>query len=270
MNIGVRAHDYGKRSIEEMAGLLSGKGFTCVQLALPKAFSEIESYEDITPQIIERIRRSFEDAGIKISVLGCYMDIANPDDSVREAAIATFRRCLEWNRDLEASVVGTETAYPHLSPREKALWRPYMFESVAKITETAARLGVKAAVETVWWHPLENLDTLLEVMKQVNDERHLRLIFDASNLLEHPDTTDQSALWKTWLEKAGRYIEAMHIKDFRRDAEGGYIPTPLGKGVMDYTEIAAWLRKNRPDMPLLREEMDPHNDLADIEYLRRW
>ena len=115
---------------------------------------------------------------------------------------------------------------------------------------------------------LENLEAILDVMDQIQDEKHLRMIFDASNLLEFPDTTNQYAYWSEWLNEAGKYIEAMHIKDFRLDENGQYCPTLLGEGVIQYQAISEWLHKNRPDMYLLREEMNPQTDKKDIEYLK--
>ena len=60
MKIGVRAHDYGKMEIEDLARVLHEEGYDAAQLALPKAFTGIGSYEDITPAHLERIRRAFE------------------------------------------------------------------------------------------------------------------------------------------------------------------------------------------------------------------
>ena len=54
MKAGVRAHDYGKRSIEEMAALLHDEGYLAAQLVLPKAFMEIDSYESITSKHLEK------------------------------------------------------------------------------------------------------------------------------------------------------------------------------------------------------------------------
>lgn len=60
----------------------------------------------------------------------------------------------------------------------------------------------------------------------------------------------------------------MHIKDFRLDENGQYCPTLLGEGVIQYQAISEWLHKHRPDMYLLREEMNPQTDKKDIEYLK--
>ena len=106
-------------------------------------------------------------------------------------------------------------------------------------------------------------------MDKTGDPEHLRMIFDASNLLQFPDTTDQRAYWEEWLKYTGKYIEAMHIKDFYFDKNGGYCPTLLGEGVIQYEAVSQWLHKNRPDMYLLREEMNPETAQADIKFMKK-
>lgn len=115
MKIGVRAHDYGKMEIEQLAETLHDVGYEAAQLALPKAFTGIESYADITPGHLERIRAAFEKHSIEIPVFGCYMDLGNPDEDVRRYAVDTMKRCLAYSKEVGAKVLGTETAYPHLT-----------------------------------------------------------------------------------------------------------------------------------------------------------
>lgn len=269
MKIGVRAHDYGKMEIEKMAETLAREGYEAAQLALPKVFSGIDSYEDITGAHLERIRRAFEERKIEIPVFGCYMDLGNPDAQVREYALRTLKKCLAYGKEVGAKVVGTETAYPHLTREEKKQWYPFMLDGIKRVVEEAVRLDVKLAIEPVYWHPLEDLEAVGDVMERVGDEEHLRLIFDASNLLEHPDRTDQDRYWTEWLSTVGKYIEAMHIKDFYFDDAGRYCPVPLGKGVIRYEAISEWLHANRPDMYLLREEMNPDMAEEDKAFMRR-
>ena len=269
MKIGVRAHDYGKMEIEKLAWVMKSEGYHAAQLALPKAFAGIDSYADIMPSHLERIRKAFEENEIEIPVFGCYMDLGNPDPQVRSNAVKTLKQCLAYSREIGAKMVGTETAYPRLNREEKEIWHPYMMDSIKRVMEEAVRLDVKLAIEPVYWHPLENVDVVLDVMDQIGDEEHLRMIFDASNLLEHPDTTDQKAYWSGWLEKTGRYIEAMHIKDFTLNKDGQYCPALLGEGVIQYETISEWLHENRLDMYLLREEMNPAEAQKDIDFLKK-
>lgn len=268
MKIGVRAHDYGKREIEKMAQLLHEEGYEAAQLALPKVFAGIERYEDITENHLERIRAAFEKWKIEIPVFGCYMDLGNPDPVIRDYAVRTLKKCLLYSRQAGAGAVGTETAYLHLNRSEKLRWQPYMLDSIKRVVDEAVRLDVKFAIEPVYWHPLEDLETVLSVIDKIGDPAHLRIIFDASNLLQYPDQTDQERYWKEWLSAIGQYIEAMHVKDFYLDKNGGYCPVPLGEGVIEYGAVCEWLHKNRPDMYLLREEMNPEAAKQDIAFMR--
>ncbi|MDO5425211.1 MAG: sugar phosphate isomerase/epimerase family protein [Eubacteriales bacterium] len=269
MKFGVRAHDYGKRPIEEMAALLHAEGYDAAQLVLPKAFAGIDSYQDITLSHLERIRGAFEKYGIAIPVFGCYMDLGNPDPEVREYAVSNYKKCLGYAKELGAKVVGTETAYPHLTVEEKKLWHPYMLDSIQRIVEEAQRIDMRAAIEPVYWHPLTDLETTLEVIDRVGDEKHLRLIFDASNLLEFPETTDQEAYWSGWLDAVGKYVDVLHIKDFSVGPDGAYRAERLGKGVIQYEAVSRWLHAQTRDLALIREEMNPEFAKEDLEFMKK-
>ena len=268
MKIGVRAHDFGRREIGEMAGLLHDEEYEAAQLALPKAFMGIESYDDITPEKLEQIRTSFEKQNIDIAVFGCYMDLGNPDENVRRYAVDTLKKSMTWAKELGAHVVGTETAYPRLNWELRQQWKLFMMDSILRVMEEAVRVDMPLAIEPVWWHPLEDLETTMEVLEKVGDAAHLRMIFDASNLLKHPGTTDQDACWTRWLDAVGDVIDVMHIKDFSLDRRKIYQPEALGAGVMDYTAISRWLEKQEREIYLLREEMNLLFAKEDIAFMR--
>lgn len=268
MKIGVRAHDYGKRRIEEMAALLEDEGYGAAQLVLPKAFMEIGGYEDVTPGILDKIRRAFEKHDVKIPVLGCYMDLGNPDPQVRAYGVKTLEQCLVWGKELGAGVVGTETAYPRLTREERQVWKPFMLDSIKRVMEAACRVDMRLALEPVYWHPLTDLETTLEVIRMVGDKRHLRLIFDASNLLEFPESTDQEELWTRWLTETGSCVDVLHIKDFSLDRRQQYQPEPLGKGVMRYEAVSRWLEGQKREISLIREEMNLLFVKEDLAFMR--
>lgn len=269
MKLGVRAHDYGKRDIEELAALLHDEDYNAAQLALPKAFIGIDRYEDITLSHIEKIREAFARNMVDIPVFGCYMDLGNPDCSVREYAVKTLKNCLSWGKELGAMVVGTETAYPHLEGEDREKWKPYMADSVLRVLEEAQRIDMKLAIEPVYWHPLTDLETTLDIIRKAGDPVHLRLIFDASNLLEFPEKTDQDKLWTEWLEAIGQYVDVMHIKDFTLGRKRFYQPEALGAGVMRYDAIGRWLKKQDREIYLLREEMNPLFAKDDLAFMRK-
>lgn len=167
------------------------------------------------------------------------MDLGNPDAAVREYAVETLKKSLTWAKELGAHVVGTETAYPRL------------------------------AIEPVFWHPLEDLETTMDILERVNDPKHLRLIFDASNLLQQTEVNDQERYWNTWLDNVGEYMDVLHIKDFSWDKNGEYQPEALGAGVIQYDAISRWLGKQTREIYLLREERNALYAKADVEFLKR-
>jgi len=266
MLTGSRTHDYGKQSVKELASLLKKEGLGAAQLVLPKGFKEINSYDEVTPDFIETVRQSFEENQIKIQILGCYMDLGNPDDEVRKTAVDTFKKCLSYGKILNAGVVGTETAYPRLSQEEKKIWHPFMMDSIARLVEEAERVGMDMAIEPVYCHPLKDLETTAMVFDKMNSDR-LKMIFDPANVLEFPEI-DQSAYWKEWLKELGHKIEAIHMKDFVEGPNKEYQPVVLGEGVMDYTEIIRWLKQHKPDIVIIREEMAPETAGKDIAYMK--
>lgn len=268
MKIGVRAHDYGRMEIDALAETLYKEGYECIQLAMPKSFPGIESYMDVDLQTIERVRTAFENRKIDIAVLGCYVDLGNPDKEIRENAVKLFKKCLEINKELGAAVVGTETAYACLCGEERDSWHSYMLDSVKRIVDEAVRLDVNMALEPVSWHPLYDLEQVLRVKEAMQGEKHMRFIFDASNVFGSIGEKEQASYWKAWMEGIGKDITAMHIKDFVYDANGQQQATMLGEGIMDYTVIAKWLRENKPEMYLLREEMNPAKAEADIRFMK--
>ena len=122
------------------------------------------------------------------------------------------------------------------------------------------------AVEPVYWHPLKDLETTAMVFDKMNSSR-LRMIFDPANVLEHPEI-DQDAYWDEWLSELGDKIEAVHMKDFVLGENGEYIPVCLGDGVIRYDRIIRWLKTNKPDIVIVREELQMETAQQDLKYMR--
>lgn len=266
MKIGVRAHDYGRHTIDECARILAREGYEAVQLALPKVFEEVESYGDITPHIAERVRIAFEKQGIEIAVQGCYQDLANPDRDGRLAAVETLKKCLACGKLMGARMTGTETSWPNLPRLERIRRFPFMMDSLKRLAEEAGRLDAWLGIEPVARHPLEDADMAAEVLEELDCD-HVKIILDLANILPVPGVIRQDAYWEHCFHVLGDRIEAIHIKDFTLDEEGRYVPRLLGEGDLEYDVLARFL-KDRPAMPVLREEMDPKTAKADMAFLR--
>ena len=108
MKLGVRAHDYGKHSPEKLAEILHREGLTSAQLAIPLAIEGVDSFADITDELLMEINTAFHKYGIEIAVLSCYIHPAHEDDKVRKGQVETYQCMLECSKKLGANMVGTE------------------------------------------------------------------------------------------------------------------------------------------------------------------
>ena len=270
MKIGCRAHDYGKHSAEELASILHHAGYQAAQVAMPRAIEGINDYQHISPEQLHAIRSGFATHEVDISVLGCYQDLSDPDSEKRAAAVQNVCRVLSWQRLAGGRCVGSETSYLHLDAEERAARREWMFDSILRIVEAAAKADAVFAVEPVYWHPLDSQGVVQQLIDRVADPEHLHFIFDPANVLENHNIPHQAELWQSWLALIGSRIDAIHVKDFIYGPTGDYdtyTPLPLGKGCLQYAAISRWLHQQQRDIPLLREEVILDHASEDIAFM---
>lgn len=276
MRIGVRAHDYGRLGISELAEIIHSEGLNAAQVAPPKAFKEVENIQSLTEKQAEEIGAAFSEADVKISVLGCYMDLGNPDKDVRNAAIENIKKSLSLGKRMGAHCIGTETAYKRLSPEEKKIWYPYMMDAIQRVVEEAAKQEMIFALEPVRHYPMDSLETTKKILEEINGGKYLRLIFDPLNVLTPENIGSQDRFWSEWLRELGDYIDVLHIKDLLLSEDSSYREDGfLGKGLLRYEVIREWLLKEEQrrkengmtEISLLREGMHPENTEGDLAFL---
>ena len=174
LSLGVRAHDFGKLEASALATRIAGKGLTCIQLALAKAIDGINSDTGAqSPGLAAGLRGQFADKGVRIAVLGCYVNIVHPDLDERSRLLTRFKEHLRFARDFGCSVVATETA----SLNADWSWHPgntsehaftEVVKSVAELAAYAERFGVFVAIEGVAHHVISDPRRLRRLLDTVN------------------------------------------------------------------------------------------------------
>jgi len=108
--LGYRAHNLGRRPLEELADSLSQHGITSIQLALAKALSDLPP-DDIAfaADYARKVRHALDARGIRIAVLGCYINPVHPDEESREKALSRFESHIGLAEDFGCAIVATET-----------------------------------------------------------------------------------------------------------------------------------------------------------------
>lgn len=80
MQLGIRIHDLAQLPLEERIAQIHKLGFTCGHLALSKVISEFSTEDEaLTPGLAMYLRNLFAANQVDIAVLGCYLNLADPD-----------------------------------------------------------------------------------------------------------------------------------------------------------------------------------------------
>jgi sugar phosphate isomerase/epimerase len=253
MKIGVRAHDFGRLEVGELARRVKDAGFDCVQLAPAKAMQNVNSFADITPRVLEDISREFARADVELTVLGCYIEPSLPDRETRLKNVQIFCDNLHHAKELGISVVGTETTHFPIDapPEEREKVYALLKDSVLRMAEAAEKTGANIGIEPVAEHTLNTPALTRRLLDEVGSDK-LKVILDPVNLLLPATFDEQERIFADAFQCFGAEIVALHVKDIVIESNEKAWRN-IGAGGVRYDLIMPWLRENKPEMRLLRE-----------------
>lgn len=253
INLGYRAHDVQPHTIAHLLDVCTQYQFSNIQFA-PFKFLPAELFPDmgaLTPGLADTLRERFAQAGVTVSILGCYVNIVAPDHAAQEAALQRFFDTLALADRFGASVVATETGtlgangFTLANYTEEAYLR--MRDAVRRLTAVAAQFGVTVAIEPGVNHPLHDNVTVARLLQEVASP-NLRVVFDLANLLRHDNVADQAAVLEEAKTLYGDKIVVFHLKDFAftgaSDGQKQYMP--VGQGVVDIPAYVRFINHLKP------------------------
>lgn len=259
INIGVRAHDFGKQDLDELVFNISQYGFSSIQLALKKAINGIEDdYGKLSPGMGNYIRDRFANKNINISILGCYINPVHPDQAKRDIGLNRFIEHLKYSRSFGCTIVGTETGSPLANCGfTEDIYLEETFQDFIKslnilVTE-AEKLGVIVGIEAVadkhCIHSHERVKRVLDIIPSSN----LGLIYDPVNLLPNSSIYDSDRLMEEAFELFSHRMVAIHAKDYivENGIKNGTIPS--GKGLLNYELLFDLIKHYKPYIDVLLE-----------------
>jgi len=124
------------------------------------------------------------------------------------------------------------------------------------------------AMEPVEAHTLYCSEWTGKMIDKLGSER-LKIIFDPLNMLIRERVDSQESLWRECIDAFGKETEIIHLKDGVFPDKGRHIPCKLGDGVMRYEIIAKWLKKEKPDISVIREEARYEYAKEDLVFMKR-
>ena len=248
LQLGIRAHDLGQVPIEELTKKFNDYGFRHAHFAIKKSFPEsVKSIQNMTPGTAHYIYNHFSKAGVKLSILGSYVNLSSLDLNVRKQAIVDFKKHIHLARDFGASMVATETGsvgngYTEANFTEEAY--QIALESVRDMVKEAERFGVIVAIEAGINHPIHTAKKLRRLVDEVNSP-NIKVILDCANLMAVDNYERQEEVIQEAFTLLGDYIIALHIKDFIVEDNKIKI-VPVGQGWMKYDAIMHYAKYEKP------------------------
>ena len=267
MKTGLRAHDYGRRTPGDIISTVKADGFRAIQLAFPKAIIGINSHDDVTDELVQEMHHACVKHDMEISVLGCYIEPSLRDDHERAIHVERFLRTMDFVKALDATCIGTETTHFTYPESEREDVFNILLHSVRQMIEKAEKINVDVAIEPVAKHTLNTPELTARLLKEVPSDK-LKIIFDPVNLLTAQNIKDQDRLWDRCFEAFGEKICAVHIKGTRLNAKGELESSALKDSDVNYSKIMDWLKKNKPGITLLREEIKQETAKDDLEFIK--
>ncbi len=270
--LGLRAHDLGCFSVEELALRVASHGVDCVQLALGKAIAGLEMKPGLlTSALAAEICMAFDKHRIGIEVLGCYINPIHPVPDVRNSLLGLFKEHLRHARDFGCGIVALESGSlnadysPHPANGGEAAFCE-LLGSMEELVAEAERCGVVVGIEAVTPHVISTPEKMRRLLDAIPSP-HLQVVFDPVNLLSIMNFEFQREIIQQSLALFGGRIAVVHAKDFVVEHDHLVI-RPAGQGMLDYGLILPWLANIRPGIATLLEEIQPDQIVSSGKFLR--
>lgn len=274
IDFGFRAHDFG--SFDEASSLAkTAKSFLqgcCLHFAPYKVLKDTPRL--LTPEWAEQTRISFEKEGVKVAILGCYINPIHPDSGLEEKALKSFENCIEVAHALGNPIVATETG--SMNPAnirceetwsEKTVCR--FKRNIERLLNCAVKNDVVMALEAV--ADINTIDTpkrMLDIMETFKSP-NLRVLFDAVNILPIHGVSDIKSWYSEALDMLSPYIRAMHIKDYTMQDGIKKGSLPVGEGLMPWDVIMNLYKEyGLLNVPMTLENFKPETLDKSLSYIQ--
>lgn len=263
MNIGIRLHDTRPGTLAQRLAFAKAQGFSCAHVALSKVlddFSMAEAPAKLTRDYALQVRKDFDGAGLECAVLGCYLNLADPNPERRARTQEIYKAHLRFAPMIGARVVGTETFLnPESDIRDPAgseeAFRLFM-DALRPVVKCAEECGALLAVEPVWYHIISTPERAVRMLEELPSD-NLRIILDAVNLISPENAERAPEIIENALSLLGDRVEILHLKDFVLTADGKMEACACGLGSMKYERLLAFGAAK--DLPMTLENTVPDN-----------
>lgn len=267
MEIGLLAHTVGQLPYKELPREIGERGFRYVQLALAKAISDVDtSLGKLSPGLANVIAEEFDRHHVKIPVLGCYIDMVNPDEDARRYGIERFKEHIRMARHFGAAVVDTETGHVSAKYNQEQAW-DLTRRTVEELLEEAEKWGVIVAVEPANGHIIGTAQDWHRLSQEVKST-NLAAVIDPCNILRDKDFPRQDEAMREAFRLMGEHVVLAHAKDLYTGPDGRLQETCAGKGELHYPLFIELLKQYKPHVHVSLESVKPEEMAETLKFMK--
>lgn len=273
MKIGVRVHDFGKSTAEDLAKKAKQVGFDGVQLVLNKAIDgETGMPGTLSKEKAEYFYNAFKNEGLDICMLGAYFNPVHSDKKKVHDLTEKFREHLKYANDFHAGYVGSETGsfnddkwtYNPLNRTEEA------FQEVKRIfkdlANSAEEYNAKIALEGAYGHCMFEPKALKRLVDEINSDS-VYYTLDIYNYLSIDNYKNYKEIFEEGLRLFKGRIVIFHLKDFVIE-DNQLKQCCIGKGLIDYDYLISRIKDEAKDAYLVFEGSKPEDMEFSYKFIR--
>ena len=280
MNIGIRLHDTAPGTLSERLGFARAQGFSCAHLAMSKVidgFLMQDAPKLLTEELAGRVKGAFAEHEMGCAVLGCYLNLANPDEEERKKTQEIYKAHLRFGRLIGAGVVGSETyalKTTHFSdgpaPQSEEAFQLFM-KAFLPVVKWAEEYDEVMAIEPVCTHIISTPERAERMLDTVHSD-HVKIILDAVNLVSNNTAGQAESIIREAVRRLGDQVRVLHMKDFAVNPDKPLNEQvdfrPCGMGAMYYGDLLPLAKQY--DLPMTLENTEPQNAEAARLYLEQF
>lgn len=271
MRVGIRAHDIGDYNLDKLGEIAHKKNIKSIHFAPKKVITEFEIRKgSLTPGLAQYINQVLQKYELNISVLGCYINLANPNDDELSEAVDIFKEHIRFAKYLGCSIIATETgcynreySYTEKNHNEEAFQRS--LNSMKWIVEEAEKFGIVVAIEGSIEHVINTPQRLRRALDGVKSN-NLQVLFDPINFIDESNCENMDEIIKDSFQLFGDRIVSIHTKDFEYK-NGKFKRVPIGTGQFNYPLFLSILKEKKPYIDIILEDTVPEDQEASVKYI---
>ncbi|NBD25438.1 sugar phosphate isomerase/epimerase family protein [Paenibacillus glycinis] len=273
MRIGIFAKTFKRDSLAETLDAVRAHGFASMQfnMACAGMASMPERYDEA---VALRVREEAAGRGIAIEAVSGTFNMAHPDPAARAEGLARLEHLAAMcvHMDVRIVTLGSGSRDPldmwkaHPDNRSAEAWRD-MLDCMARALPIAERHGVVLALEPEAANVVNDARSARRLLDTLQS-RHLKIVFDAANLVAGRDCASWSGTLQEAADLLAEEIVLAHAKDIRAGAGSEPAFAAVGQGDLDFAGYLRLLRTAGFDGPLVMHGLEEREAAGSLAFLQ--